>query len=251
MKMKLLVLGVSLFLVGCSNGEIKKDIKKEPQIIKVDKNTKEKADKFAKDFTENTAGDMEMVFNVENNSFDIKYVNEELSKVVKRLSENLEEIETFNTLVVLAQKAQESTDIFKEFDNKISVDLENPNDKRLPLYSITEDSIKYPASEKAFNGELPNELSKNMDDILKTVNFSFQPKGIAEFNQQSNKIVVKFNMTDEELNYSNSQISMRETLKKGLEVSYNTIESVYSEKYDIVLTNKDKEFMKIKDGIIE
>lgn len=251
MKKLALIFGLSLLLVGCSDNKVVKENKEEVKIVKVDKETKEKAEKFAKDFTDNTSGNMEMKFNDKNNSFDIKYVNEDLNKVVETLSNSLEKVETFNALTILARQAQENTDVFDKFNNEFSVNLENPNNKDLPLYSITKEKITYPASDEAFNGELPKELSKNMDGIIKTVNFSFNPKGNAEYIQKEDNIIVNFNMTDEELNYSNSQNSMKETLKNGLQISYDTIESVYSEKYDIILKNNDKEFMRIENGSIK
>ncbi|MDT2781422.1 hypothetical protein P7H41_05540 [Vagococcus fluvialis] len=248
---KLLLLSCLFILVGCSDKPVQKKVEKnEDKIVALDKETKDKAAEYAKKFTDNTSGQMEMVFNEQNNSFDIKYIDEKLNNLVKQQADSLDKVETFNSLTILAQSAQTNTDVFSEFDDKISVNLTNPNDENYPLYVIKKDSLEFPASEKAFDGKLPNIISKNMPVILKNANFLFQPKGISDFKQDIGEIHINLNMTEEHINYVGKDTNMKETLSKSAVSLYETNESVYSEKYPIVLINEGKEVLKVDEGQI-
>lgn len=251
MKKKLLVLGMSLFLVGCSNEKTKnQESKKEDKVVKVDKETKEKAEKYADDFTNGTSGQIKMTFNEKNKSFDIEYVKEDQKKLVSDLSEKLTELSAFNSLVFLAQKSQENKELFDLFNDEFSSDLTNPKDSKLPLYSVKKDKIKYPASEKAFDGKLPHPISKDMPNMLKVATFAFKPNANSEYDQKENIIKVNLNLTEQQLNSSGNNKTMKETIKDGALTIFETNAKVYSEKCDVWIVNKDKVLIKTENGKI-
>ncbi|MBO0486079.1 hypothetical protein [Vagococcus fluvialis] len=240
--MKKILLALSLFvLVGCSN-----DKKVEIEKPKISEGVVIKSKKLADDFNDNVSDTAKIKFDDSENKFVVFYEKEEHKKAIESISNDLKSPTNYKALEFLATNIQSNTEnIFKDLPDT-SILLENPSNKKEPLYVITSKDITYPAVKKANDGDVPKEIDK-MEGILKTANFMYQPNGNAHFNYTKEQIIVDLKINQD----SSSDVQIKEfddKMKESTIQLYETLNSVYGSEYDIQVNNNDKQIVLVEKG---
>lgn len=246
--MKKLLLILSLFvLVGCSNDKKEnKEINNSTEIeVKLDKKVIEEANAAVENFNKNGLKAVKLSFDDKKNEFNVNYIEDEHKEVVQDIADNLKSDFKFKFLEFLSTSIRDKTKEVIASSPESVVVLKNPNDSENDLFVIDSETVKYPATNKANNGGVP-EVIENVDKAIETANFMYKPNGKTYFDYDNEKLVVDLTINDNDES-EGAENKFYNTIKSSAKQLKETLKDVYKFEYPIIVNNNGKKVIEVSN----